>query len=70
MTEIIANENAIVQKLRWEGREENLRKIGFEFFKGNLKTSVRKKKKILFQPKLYIMLKRGLILKKKSTLSS
>lgn len=47
MTEIITNENAIVQKLRQEGREENLGKIGFQFFKGNLKTSLRKKKNLI-----------------------
>lgn len=65
MTEIIANENAIVQKLRWEGREENLRKIGFEFFKGNLKTSVRKKKKNLISTQTLHYVKEGSDFKKK-----
>jgi len=51
MTEDIPNENAVVQKLRQEGREENFGKTGFQFFKGNLKTSVRKKKKSDFDPK-------------------
>lgn len=50
MTEIIPNENAIVQKLGQEGREENWGKICFQFFKGNLKTYVRKEKKSYFNP--------------------
>lgn len=46
MTEIIPKENAILQELGQEGGEENLGRIGFQFFKGNK----GKKKTSYFNP--------------------